>query len=204
MTTGTVRQEPLAEHGHDQTRSERAGVLLLIVADVAFVLSLVFTYFYLRGLNTDDGWIPKGSATLSPVDGWLIAGLVVLSALVYRWGELRDRAGQRGQLITATAVGLILLLADLALQLWRMVTLPFGVGTGSYASMIMVMGGAHVFHLILTAVLGLAIWNRARRGLSGRAAGWQVRMVGYWWYWVAISAVIIAFTTSFVAVPHAA
>jgi hypothetical protein len=59
-----------------------------------------------------------------------------------------------------------------------------------------------VVHLLITAILGVAILNRARRGLISGNANWHVRLVGYWWYWVATSAVLIAFTTSFVASPH--
>lgn len=200
MTTSTVEHEHLAAREHDPSSSQRAGVLLLILADAAFVLSLVFTYFYLRGLNTDGGWIPKGSGTLSPGDGWMIAGVVVVSALVYRWGELGIRTGDRGRLLTGTTAAMILLLADLGLQIWRMTSLPFSVGTGSYASTVVVMAGAHVLHLVITAVLGVAVWTRTRRGLFSADTSMHVRLVGYWWYWVAISAVIIAFSTSFTTI----
>ena len=122
----------------------------------------------------------------------------MLSALAYGWGERRARAGDRGKLLAGTALAMVLLLADLGVQLWRMVTMPFSVGDGSYASTIMVMAGAHVFHLLLTALLGIAIFNRTRHGLISDAALWHARVVGYWWTWVAISAVAIAFTTSFV------
>jgi heme/copper-type cytochrome/quinol oxidase subunit 3 len=200
VTTGTLTHAPEHEHEHehDQTRSQQAGVLLLIVADAFFVASLIFTYFYLRGLNTDGGWIPKGGGTLSPADGWVIAGIVALSALAYGWGERKARAGDRGKMLTGTALAMLLLLADLGVQVWRMVTMPFSVGDGSYASTIMVMAGAHVFHLLLTAMLGVAVFNRTRRGLFSVGSRWHARVVGYWWSWVAISAVAIAFTTSFV------
>lgn len=202
MTAGTVSREHLAEHAHDPSRGQQVGVILLISADAAFVLSLAFTYFYLRGLNTENGWIPAGSHTLSPANGWIIAAVVVLSALAYRWGDLGIQAANQRRLMTGTALAMLLLLADLGLQIWRMTSMPFGAGTGSYASTVLVMAGAHVVHLLITALLGVAILNRARRGLISGNANWHVRLVGYWWYWVATSAVLIAFTTSFVASPH--
>jgi len=202
VTAGAVHREHLTEHAHDPSRSQTAGVVLLIVADAVFVMSLVFTYFYLRGLNTDDGWIPAGSHTLSPASDWIIAAVVVLSALAYLWGERGIQAGDRGRLMIGTLLALVLLLADLGLQIWRLATLPFGAGTGSYASTVTVMAGAHLVHLLITAVLGVAIWNRARRGLFSRDSNGHVRLVGYWWAWVAMAAIVIAFTTSFVTSPH--
>jgi heme/copper-type cytochrome/quinol oxidase subunit 3 len=188
--------------GHDQVvkRSQQIGVLLLIAADAAFVLSLIFTYLYLRGLNTEGGWLPKGAHTLGPANGWIIAAIIAASAAAYRRGEVRSRAKGRGALIAGTSVALALLVADLAAQVWRMVTMNLSVGENSYASCIMVLSGAHVFHLLITVVVGAGIWIRARRGLLTGDGGWHARMAGYWWYWVAVSAVLVALTTTFTTI----
>jgi heme/copper-type cytochrome/quinol oxidase subunit 3 len=199
VTTTTV-QENHGEHTHDVARSQRLGVFLLILADAVFVFGLVFTYFYLRGLNTDGAWIGKGDATVSPAWNWLIAAVVVLSALAYQWGEHRGRAGDRRSLSAGTTVALALVVADLAIQVWRILVSPGTVGNDAYASITVTMGAAHVFHLLLTLFVGLAIWFRVRRGLTDGIEGKHATLVGYWWMWVAGSAVIIAFTTSFVSV----
>jgi heme/copper-type cytochrome/quinol oxidase subunit 3 len=188
-----------AGHTHDVARSQRYAVLLLILADAAFVFGLMLTYFYLRGLNTDDAWIAKGTATVSPVWNWAIAAIVVVSALVYQRGERRGRAGNRDALVTGTTLALLLLVADLAVQVWRMIDMPVSIEADAYASITMVMGGAHVFHLLLTLFLGLAVWFRARRGLTAGVVGKHAALVGYWWLWVAGSAVLIALATSFVS-----
>jgi heme/copper-type cytochrome/quinol oxidase subunit 3 len=80
-----------------------------------------------------------------------------------------------------------------------MVTMNLSVGQDSYASCIMVMSGAHVFHLLITLMLGVAILIRARRGLL-TGDGWHARVVSYWWYWVAVSAVLAALTTTFTTI----
>jgi heme/copper-type cytochrome/quinol oxidase subunit 3 len=158
-------------------------VILVIVADAVFVLSLVFTYFYLRGLDADGGWIPRGSGTLGAGSGWVIAGVMVLSALAYRWGEFVIRAGNRGRLMTGVSLALVLLLADLALQICRLATLPFTTTTttttGSYASSVITMAGSYLVHLLLTVIVGVAIWNRARCGLFTSGDDWRVRLAGY-------------------------
>lgn len=202
MTASTMAARHPAEPAHDASLSQFVGVILLIVADSAFVLSLVFTYFYLRGLNTDGHWIPVGSATISPLSTWVIAAVMVLSAAAYYWGEVGIRTGNQGRLKAGLAAALALLAADFGIQVWRMATLPFIAHTGSYASTIITFSGANLVHLVLTAILGVAIWNRARLGLFSADRHGHVRLVGYWWAWVAVSAVLIAITTSFVASPH--
>jgi heme/copper-type cytochrome/quinol oxidase subunit 3 len=197
--TITTVHENHAGHTHDVARSQRLAVLLLILADASFVFGLVFTYFYLRGLNTDDAWIAKGAATVSPVWNWVIAAIVIVSALVYQQGERRGRAGNRDALVAGTTLALLLLVADLAVQVWRMIAMPVSIEADAYASITMVMGGAHVFHLLLTLFLGLAVWFRARRGLTTGVVGKHAALVGYWWLWVAGSAVLIALATSFVS-----
>lgn len=200
MTTGTAVHEHSTGHDQVAKRSQKYGVLLLIAADAAFVASLIFTYLYLRGLNTDGNWLPKGALALGPANGWIIAAIMVLSAAAYGWGEVRSRTKGPGQLITGTSVALALLLVDLAAQVWRMVTMNVSVGQDSYASIIMVMSAAHVFHLLITLVIGVGIWNRGRRGLLSGGGAWHARVVGYWWSWVAVSAVLVALTTTFTTI----
>jgi heme/copper-type cytochrome/quinol oxidase subunit 3 len=197
VTTGTAAHEHSAGLEPVIRRSQQMGVLLLIAADAAFVLSLLFAYLYLRNLNTEGGWLSPGAHTLGPANGWIIAAIIVLSAAAYGRGEVRSRTRGRGELITGTSVALALLLADLAAQVWRMVTMNVSVGENSYASCLMVLSGAHVFHLLITLVLGVGIWIRARREPLAGGDGWHARMVSYWWYWVAFSAVLVALTTTF-------
>ena len=201
MTAATVTHESV--HPEDLFRTQRLGVLLVIAADVAFVLSLMFTYFYLRGLNTNDGWIPKHyPATASIGFSWLIAGVMVLATLAFLWGQGGAMAGDNGRLVTGALGALALVLVDLGLQIYQLATLPFKTTTGGYSSAFIALALANVLHLLLTLFIGLAAWNRARVGRYSGDGHLQVRLVGYWYTWVAIAALLTAFTTSFVASPH--
>lgn len=201
MTTTTGHESSHAEHTHDVARSQRLAVILLIAADGAFVFGLVFTYFYLRGLNTSNGWIGAGDATVSPFWNWLIAALVVASALIYQRSERRARnGGDTKGLITGTRIALAIVAVDLIIQIWRILASPGTVGDDAYNSIMVTMGAAHVFHLLLTLFAGVAVWLRTQRGLTSGVSGGHPELVGYWWTWVAVSAVIIAIATSFVAV----
>src|SRR5579875_2357959 len=73
-------------------RRWQTGVLLLILADVSFVAALLFSYLYLRGLNTGKAWLMPKQEIATIWVGWLIAGILVLSAIVYRLGLAGVRA----------------------------------------------------------------------------------------------------------------
>ena len=112
--TAVTAGHPLPHHESVDTvgRRWRTGVVLLMVADVAFVASLVFTYFYLRGLNTQGAWFPKGASVAPIWVGWAIAAALVASAATYRWGEIGMRAGNESRLVAAAGVAVVLVLAD--------------------------------------------------------------------------------------------
>jgi heme/copper-type cytochrome/quinol oxidase subunit 3 len=203
MTAVTVGS-PLAHHEDLDTigRRWRTGLALLIVADAAFVGSLVFSYFYLRGLNTDGHWFPRHSPIAPIWVGWVIAAGAVLSAGAYRWGQEGFHSGKESRLALGAGVAVLLVVADVVGQVVQIATLPFGVKHSSYSSSIYVFAGANLFHLLLTLFVGVGIWNRVRLGRHSPSNDWQVRLVGIWWTWIALAAVISAFTTSFVASPN--
>jgi hypothetical protein len=41
------------------------------------------------------------------------------------------------------------------------------------------MAGSYLVHLLLTVIVGVAIWNRARCGLFTSGDDWRVRLAGY-------------------------
>lgn len=204
--TLTATASPTAP-GHSEDvntvgRRWRSGVLLIILADASFVAALLFTYFYLRGLNTEGSWIPPKSFTAPIWVGWAIALGLVLSAAAYRWGELGIRRGDQRRLQTGTTVALLLLVADIVGQVVQLSTFPFRTYTGSYASTVIALAGANLFHLLLTLFIGVGLWNRTRLGKYHATEHWQVRLGRIWWVWVAAAAVATALTTSFVASPR--
>ncbi len=199
MTTAAPEGPVMHESPLDVGLRQRLGVLLLIAGDVAFVLSLVFTYLYLRGLNTEGAWIPQGGRVVGTGLGWVIAAVMVGSWLAYRWAETGAHRPERLQvgLLTAT----LLVLADLVLQAYQLGTAGIKVHDGAYASSWMALAGYHAVHLALTLFIGVGIWNRARLGLLASNT-WHVRLVGYWWAWVAVSAVLTATVTSLTTTAH--
>src|SRR5450631_3138744 len=182
-------------------RRWRLGVGFLIVADASFVAALLFSYRYLRGLNTERAWLPHGSPTAPIWVSWALAGALILSAVAFRWGERGIRHGHSSRLVLASALGVLLLALVMVGQVVQIVGFRFAIASSAYASSMYLLAGANLFHLVLTLFLGLAIWNRARVGLYSATQNWQVGIVSIWWAWVAIAAVLSAFTTSYIASP---
>jgi heme/copper-type cytochrome/quinol oxidase subunit 3 len=183
-------------------RRWRTGVRLLILADASFVAALLFSYFYLRGLNTDKAWLAHGQATASVAVSWLLAGGLVLSAAVYRWAQRGIENGAESRFVAGAALALVVLVVDTVAQVWQLVSFPFGVADSAYSSSLYTLAGANLFHLLLTVFLGLGMWNRGRHHIYSASSNWQVRLVGLWWTWVALASVLAAFTTSFITSPN--
>jgi heme/copper-type cytochrome/quinol oxidase subunit 3 len=183
-------------------RRWRTGVRLLIFADASFVAALLFAYFYLRGLNTENGWLAPGQATASILVGWLLAAGLVVSALAFRWAQRGIEAGSESRFVTGALVALVVLVAVLVGQALQLGNFPFGVSDSAYSSAMYTLAGANLFHLLLTTFLAVGMWNRGRRHIYSASSFWQVRLVATWWAWVALASVLAAFTTSFIASPH--
>lgn len=195
-------QAPALVDGHldpaSEGRMNKLGVILLIVGDAFFVFSLVFTYLYLRGLNTNGQWLTQeGVQPVSTGYTWLVVLVVAASWIAYRWGQ----QGQTDQARIVLGVGIAcaLVLVDIGLQVAQMVGAGFTPRDGAYESAWMALAAYHVVHLLLSLFLGIGIVNRARLGRFAHNA-WQVRLVGYWWTWLVLAAVIIAATTSLTTV----
>jgi len=195
----------IAAHGEDMSivgRRWRTGVLLLIVADAAFVASLMFSYLYLRGLNTEGAWIPAHGAKAATWGNWVLAGGLVVSAGVVRWSELAIRKQDVRRLVAGAGLAALVVLGCIGGQIVQLATFPFRMDSGSYASAVFLIAYANLFHLLLTLFIGLGLWNRARLGRYSAAEHWQIQLGRIWFVWVALASLATALTLSFVASPH--
>jgi heme/copper-type cytochrome/quinol oxidase subunit 3 len=203
MTSVTIGSPDLHVEDPDLIgRRWRTGVILLILADASFVAALIFSYFYLRGLNTEKAWLAPKQQTADIWVGWAIAGGAVLAAAAYHWAATGIRAGNESRLVLGASVATLVVVADSVGQFIQLATFPFGVSESAYASTVYTLAGANLFHLLLTIFLGLAMANRGRLHIYSATSNWQVRLVGIWFTWIALAAVLGAFATSFIASPN--
>jgi heme/copper-type cytochrome/quinol oxidase subunit 3 len=182
-------------------RRERLGVRLLIVADAAFVFGMMFSWFYLRNLNVNHAWLPKGVHTFSTASGYIAALGLIVAAIFHRLGEVSH--GLR----RVSAIVVLAALVIGGIYQWRqMATMPFIAHdangrpfyNGAYASNWVLVAGANMFHYILGAFIALGLVIRGyRTQLDPVLEEWRQRTAGSWFTWIAISGVICALATSF-------
>jgi heme/copper-type cytochrome/quinol oxidase subunit 3 len=180
-------------------RRERLGVRLLIVADGAFAFGLIFSYFYLRNLNNNGGWIPKGGHTFGASSGWMAMAPAIIAGIIY---QISLRSGKSFAVLN---IANFLLYVYGGYYVWHQLShMPFiskdtGGFEGAYGSMWALIAGAGLFHYLLSLFISLGLIIRAQRGLENPALTvWRHRTAGSWFTWVAISGVLLALTTSFI------
>ncbi|HEX3793046.1 MAG TPA: hypothetical protein VHV57_00955 [Acidimicrobiales bacterium] len=202
--------------GHHESREqrhfkERLALWLLIGGDLVFLLMELFFWFYLRALNTNGMWrgsacskanpctdglgnpITSEVAKANPAYTLIIAGLVVLAALVIWRAEVASRNQEKRGVISGTAaLGLVFLLAAVVVQCLQFGKLPFTTIDGSYASTFIFFMGSTLGHLLLLSFLIFAVWNRARRGKYDGGHWYQVRVNRVFAVWIAISTCVLA------------
>ncbi len=195
-TESLVNKEALApEEPEDFGERWRTGALLLIVADGAFVVALCFAFLYLRGINTQSSFHPGGTGVASLWWPWAVTVVMFASYLAYRTGLEVHEPGRRHFLnggvaaLGAAAVALVLTIV-------QMLRFPFHVSDNAYSSAVWVLAAGTVFHLLITLFLGLGIVIRVHRRVTHGARDWHVRIVGIWFAWVCVAALLGAITVS--------
>lgn len=212
MTT-TEQHQAAGHHETPEERDlkERMALWLFIAGDGVFFLLEIFAWFYLRALNVHGMWRGAACSVANPCtsgDGtdlthivpqapaWhslAIAGVVLLSALLVWQAEERARSTERRGEVTAwITLGVLALLAGIAIEVLQFNALPFQTVDGTYASTFIFFMGSILAHLLLTLFLGLGVLVRVLRGNYDRRWGLQLRLVRTWWLWVALSGVVLA------------
>jgi len=182
-------------------RRERLGVRLLIVADGAFVFGMIFSWFYLRNLNENNAWLPKGVHTFTTASGYTSAIGLIIAALAHRAGEMNH-----GLRRVSSIVVFLALLVGAVYQWHQMAHMPFIAHddngrpfyNGAYASNWVLVAGANMFHYLLGAFVALGLVIRGyRTKLDPVLEEWRQRTAGSWFTWIAISGILCAIAASF-------
>ena len=192
-----------AHHEHPDVvgSRNRLGVILLLVADIAFALAVVFTFFYLKNLNVHDMWLPKADGDqkaihpVSSMGAWKVTTLAVFGLLSQRWALMSARNARNSGMMMGGTLALIFSIVALGLQIQQIGAAPFTTQDGAYASCYFLITGLNAFHLVLSVLISFGNWNRTRLGLY-KYNYWQVDIVEVWWVWMAVSSALGAFCLS--------
>lgn len=192
-----------AHHEHPDVvgSRNRLGVILILVADIAFALAVLFTYFYLKSENVNGMWLPKGNADHKAVHAiaisqvWKVTLFAVFGFLGQRWALISARHGRHSGLIIGGTFAFIFSVVALWIQIQQIGTAPFTTQDGAYASCYFLITGLNAFHLVFTVFIAFGNLNRSRLGLYKRDY-WHVDIVEVWWIWMVVSSALGAFALS--------
>ena len=195
--------ETHAHHEHPDVvgSRNRLGVILILVADIAFALSMVFVYFYLRGQNVNDMWLPAATSDhpailpLSATAGWTVTAIAAFGLLAHFYGLKGVRSGNQTQLKLGSLVALVASVVAIVYQFNTIATAPFTFSDGAYVSCFYMFAILNFVHIMLTIFISLGNWNRARLGIY-KSDHWHVDIVNVWWVWMVVSSLLGAFALS--------
>jgi heme/copper-type cytochrome/quinol oxidase subunit 3 len=175
------------------------GMVLLIATEATLFAVLLASYFYVR-FKTSGGWPPDGIGDPKLLRATVMTGLLSASSIFVHVAEAGIRRGSQRALVAGLAVGFLLGLAFLGLQIWEtdVVAKEFTPRTDAYGSLFFTITGAHSAHLVaglaLVAWIQLRAWFRAyspRRHLG-------VQMAAVYWHFV-VAAQLAIFTTLYLS-----
>ena len=196
--------ETHAHHEHPDVvgSRNRLGLILILVADIAMALSVLFVYFYLKGQNVNDMWLPAATAdtpaitAVSSKGAWYVTILAAIGLLTHFYALQGVRAKNQTQLVLGGGLALVFSLAAMVYQFIQVSNAPFTTTSGAYASCYFLIAGLNALHLVITVFIALGNWNRSRLGIY-KSDHWHVDIVNIWWIWMTISSLLGAFALSF-------
>ena len=192
-----------AHHEHPDVvgSRNRLGVILILVADISFALSMMFVFFYLKSQNVHEMWLPQGDeehAAIHPLSSspaWTVTTIAAIGALIHYFGLRSARQGNQSALKGAGLLSLVAALAGTVMQWNTIATAPFTFYEGSYVAAFYLLTIMNLVHLLLTVFISFGNWNRARLNLYS-SNYWHVDIVNVWWIWMAVSSAMGAFCLS--------
>jgi heme/copper-type cytochrome/quinol oxidase subunit 3 len=191
-----------ADHGHGldlSTRVSRAriGTLLLILSDAGFVLGMYASQTYLQILNMNGTFRGPGESPPAIGTGLILSLVMAVSAAAYIWGWLGFREGNMSRYRTGVIIAWVLALAMLVAQIIVVFSIRFAVPIHGYGSLVIIMSAYHAVHLLITSLLGFLLLGRIQHK---RMVGHEyvAEVSGYWWVYVALSALMTWAMVSFV------
>ncbi|HTH17022.1 MAG TPA: cytochrome c oxidase subunit 3 [Magnetospirillum sp.] len=198
-----VIHEAQVEHVHTEVvrHGLRVGMVLFIASEVMFFAAFFWAFFNAAiGVNPSvTEWPPHG---IQPMHTWsipFINTLILLSSgyAVHR-AELGLKVGHRNMLKLGLAIGIVLGVTFLSLQIYEYGEAAFGFTQGVYPTVFYMATGFHGFHVFVGVCFLTVCLLRALRGdftpqqhVGFNAAAWYWHFVDvvwlflftwvYWW-----------------------
>jgi heme/copper-type cytochrome/quinol oxidase subunit 3 len=126
-------EEEAVYYHESALNSSWTGVRLALGAMSFLFGAFVFTFFYLKSLNSHHLFYTATSRPQSSF-GVTVMVLVVVSAAVQTLALQRIKAGSKAPWLAGATLALVLGLVAISIQLWQLASLPFWPGSSGFAS----------------------------------------------------------------------
>jgi heme/copper-type cytochrome/quinol oxidase subunit 3 len=191
-----------ADHGHGldlTTRIARAriGALLLILSDAGFVLGMYASQTYLNILNMSNAFKVPAEKPPAVGIGLILSLVMVVSAAAYVWGWLGLRDGNMSRYRTGVIIAWVIAMILFVVQVITVFSIRYPAPIHGYGSLVIIMSAYHAIHLLVTSLIGFLLLGRITHN---RIVGHEyvAEVSGYWWVYVAVSALSTWAMLSFV------
>jgi heme/copper-type cytochrome/quinol oxidase subunit 3 len=143
--------------------------------------------------------------TVSSSLNWLIAAVAVVSAALFWVAEKQIQAKKSGSFTPLVALSGVIAIAFGALawvqvyripQIWTSNNDSELFVHSAYGSTMIALGASTIIHAFILVVLGIGLMIRHSRGVVSHERWHQVRLVRFFWVWVAVSIVATAAVTT--------
>ena len=185
---------PVGSKGH--RASGWWGMWMMILTEASLFAYLLFSYAYL-GTQSQGVGLPELPRLRIALPNTV---LLVASSLVLYWGETGIKKGQRGRLVAALALTLLMGAAFAGLQGLEWHNKTYGPSADAYASSYFMTTGFHMAHVIggLLLIATLLLWAAMGKFDARRHAAVSIGAL----YWHFVDVVWLAVFTTFYFTPY--
>lgn len=167
------------------------GMKALIATEASLFAYLIFSYFYMVS-QTPQHWPPEGNPKI--VIGALNTAVLLLSSVFVWWCERLVRQRRTRLAVGSMAVGILLGVVFVGIQMKEWHDHPYGIASNLYGSLYFTITGFHVAHVLvgLITLSLLLIWTALGYFDEKRSAA--LKIGGLYWHFVDVVWLFIFFT----------
>ena len=181
MVDATLTRDPLPVGACGKNSVGWWGMLCLIATEGSLFAYLLFSYAYLA-VQRGPAWLPEQHPSLALSGPNTV--ILLLSSVAVWWGEEGVKRQKRGQHIAGLAVGIVLGLIFLVVQLFEWKTKPFGLTSSSYGSLFFTVTGFHMIHVIVGLGMMMAVLAWSLMGYFSPRHHARVTVAAIYWHFV--------------------